>query len=678
MKKKMNAALSLAIVALLSLSFSNTVFADQPPDNVQGNWTIYSTSVKDGSVEIKHVQIAQYGNHITGYFEGPIQSGPIEGEVHGHRIRFDTVTRNVLHFSGDVFGDTMSGTYGIHGKHAPWQATRPATTPTPVPPSSGAAYQTQPILAPPVAQTAYEVPTQTTYQAPTPAYSPAPQTSAYPTTSYAMQTTSAPATGQVPAPAPLSSDQLDSLVAPIALYPDALVAQVLGAATNPDQLAYADDWLAQNRNLTGSALAQAVDQQSWDPSVKALTQFPSVMDNLAHNLSWTSSLGQAFANQQADVMAAVQVMRAKAQAAGTLQSNSQITVTQPTANTIVIQPANPQVVYVPQYNPAVVFGASVVVPYYVAPPLPVASFGLYFGTGITIGASFGGGGWVGGGFGWGWHAWGVNWGCCGGGGSTTIIYNHNTYINNHIWNNRSYNGYHAWGGGAAGSQNHAWYGNNGTFHPDGNYKPGEDTHYGPNGAYHPNGYFGPDGGWHQDKPGTGPASMPNGGNNGNHGLIGGNGGVEHANVAPNGGAVGSQNHAWYGNNGTFHPNGNYKPGEDTHYGPNGGYHANGYYGPDGGFHPDKGTGPSNTPNGGNNGNHGLIGGNGGVQDQQSRNADRWNNGNLNSSRMSGDGRANRMESNRGRGSMEGRRSQPRMARAHAPEHRSFGGGGRRR
>ena len=146
---------------------------------------------------------------------------------------------------------------------------------------------------------------------------------------------------------------------------------MLAASTNPDQVAYADDWLAQNSNLTGQALAQAVDQQSWDPSVKALTQFPSVLDNLAHNLSWTSSLGQAFANQQSDVMAAVQAMRSKAQAAGTLQSNSQITVTQPSPNTIVIQPANPQVVYVPQYNPTVVYGAPVMVPLLRAAPLPV-------------------------------------------------------------------------------------------------------------------------------------------------------------------------------------------------------------------------------------------------------------------------------------------------------------------
>ena len=696
---RMRAAWSLMIVALLSLVTNPTALAEMPPDNVQGDWTIYSTSIKDGSTEIKHVQIAQYGDHLTGYFEGPVQSGPIQGEVKGHHIRFDTVTRTVLHFRGQVFGDTMSGTYGIRGRGAPWQAVRPATTPAPAPPRTGTVYQSQPILAPPL--------TSAAYQTPAPAETSAPQPAVQATTSYSsapQAATPSAAGSSAPTPAPLSADQLNSLVAPIALYPDALVAQVLAAATNPDQVAYADEWLAQSTNLTGASMEQAVDQQNWDPSVKALTQFRSVLDNLAHNLSWTSSLGQAFANQQTDVMAAVQTMRGRAQAAGTLQSNSQITVTQPTSTTIVIQPANPQVVYVPQYNPTVVYGAPVVVPLYVPPPLPVTTFGLYFGTGIA----FGGGGW-GGGFGWGWHAWGVNWGCCGGGGSTTIIYNHNTYINNHTWNNNNYNGYHPWAGGVAGSQNHAWYSANGTIHPDGNYHPGTDTHYGPNGAYHPNGYFGPNGGWHSDVPGTGPANMPNGGNNGNHGLIGGNGGVERAGVSPNGGAVGSQNHAWYGNNGTFHPDGNYKPGEDTHYGPNGGYHPNGYFGPDGGFHPDKGTGPSNLPNGGNNGNHGLIGGNGSVQNPNagkngpgvapsggysnnglmgssrsvgsaSRNENRSNlGGQQNRSRFSGDGGANRMESNRGRASMGGRRSQPRMARMHAPaERHSSGGGGRRR
>ncbi len=268
MKKKINGPLSLAMVALLSLSLSSTVFADQPPDNVQGNWTIYATSIQNGETVVKHVQIAQYGNHLTGYFEGPDQSGPIQGEVNGHNIRFDTVTRTVLHFRGQVFGDTMSGECGIRGRHAPWQATRPATVPPPAPPSNGAVYQTQPILAPPVTTAVYQSP------APAPQYA-GQQATNYDTqgssTGYAQQGSSEPSAqgSPSPAPAPISADQLDSLVAPIALYPDALVAQVLAAATNPDQVAYADDWLSQNRNLTGSALAQAVDQQSWDPSVKA-------------------------------------------------------------------------------------------------------------------------------------------------------------------------------------------------------------------------------------------------------------------------------------------------------------------------------------------------------------------------------------------------------------------------
>jgi len=103
---------------------------------------------------------------------------------------------------------------------------------------------------------------------------------------------------------PLSADQLEQLVAPIALYPDALVAQVLGASTFPDQIAVADNWLQQNKNLTGNALMQAVDKQAWDPSVKALTQFPSVLDNLAKNLSWTSALGEAYHTQAADLMSA--------------------------------------------------------------------------------------------------------------------------------------------------------------------------------------------------------------------------------------------------------------------------------------------------------------------------------------------------------------------------------------
>ena len=105
--------------------------------------------------------------------------------------------------------------------------------------------------------------------------------------------------------APMSKEELQSLVAPIALYPDSLVAQILTAATFPDQVAIANYWLEQNKSLTGSALMQAVDKQSWDPSVKALTEFPSVLDNMAKNLTWTSSLGEAYHNQQSEVMAAI-------------------------------------------------------------------------------------------------------------------------------------------------------------------------------------------------------------------------------------------------------------------------------------------------------------------------------------------------------------------------------------
>ncbi len=164
--------------------------------------------------------------------------------------------------------------------------------------------------------------------------------------------------------APMSATELQGLVAPIALYPDALVAQILSAATYPDQVAIANNWLQQNKNLTGSALMQAVNGQTWDPSVKALTQFPSVLDKMAQSLAWTSQLGEAYHNQQADVMTAVQTLRAQAKAAGNLKSGPQITVVQQTPQTIVIQPTNPQVVYVPQYNPTVIYGTPYVTPGY--------------------------------------------------------------------------------------------------------------------------------------------------------------------------------------------------------------------------------------------------------------------------------------------------------------------------
>ena len=251
--------------------------------------------------------------------------------------------------------------------------------------------------------------------------------------------------------APLPPDQLSSLVAPIALYPDALVAQCLNAATFPDQVVIANQWLKRNSALTGSALATAVDAQPWDPSIKALTQFPSVLADMAQNLAWASDLGQAYHEQPADVMDAVQAMRAKAQTAGNLHSTPQIRVVQQAPQTIVIQPANPQVVYVPQYNPTVIYGAPFVVPYY-QPAFVAAAPIISFGTGIFIGAGWGGGVGivrVGGGFHWGFNAWNVQWG----GGGGTVIYNHNTYIHNTIWhgNSYSYNGYRPWGPGPHGS-----------------------------------------------------------------------------------------------------------------------------------------------------------------------------------------------------------------------------------
>ncbi len=240
----------------------------------------------------------------------------------------------------------------------------------------------------------------------------------------------APASGYPGQGAPMSAQELQSLVAPIALYPDALVAQILSAATFPDQVAVADNWLQQNKSLTGTALGQAVNGQSWDPSVKALTQFPSVVHNLAQNLAWTSQLGEAYHNQASDVMAAVQTLRAQAKAAGNLKSGSQITVVQQSPQTIVIQPTNPQVVYVPEYNPTVVYGTPYTTPGYSTGDL-VATGLLSFGAGMAVGAMMSGGC-----CGWGYSSWNCNWH---GGG---VYYGNHPYYGNSAWHGGYYgNGY---------------------------------------------------------------------------------------------------------------------------------------------------------------------------------------------------------------------------------------------
>jgi uncharacterized membrane protein YgcG len=241
---------------------------------------------------------------------------------------------------------------------------------------------------------------------------------------WAYQDQNAPAPAQdepAQAPAPAApaytqqtAEQLQQLVAPIALYPDSLVAQILAASTFPEQVVEADRWVQANPDVKGDALGQAVDQQPWDPSVKALAAFPSVLGNMDKNLSWTSSLGDAYYNQQQDVMNAVQVMRRKAQDAGNLKSTPQQTVTE-RDSAIDIEPAEPDVVYVPAYDPWGVYGYPVVAwpGWYPYPGIwfggPYLSFGLGFGIG-----------WYGG-FGWGWGHWGFDW------HNRYAIYNHDRY-----------------------------------------------------------------------------------------------------------------------------------------------------------------------------------------------------------------------------------------------------------
>lgn len=213
--------------------------------------------------------------------------------------------------------------------------------------------------------------------------------------------------GQQPVPL-LSPDQLDNLVAPIALYPDPLLGQVLAASTYPLEIIEAQQWFQGNGNLQGAQLMDAARQQNWDPSVQALVAFPDVLRLLGNDIRWTSSLGNAFLAQQADVMDAVQRMRARARANGKLASSPQQVVTTDIQNgqsAIEIQPADPQVIYVPVYQPEYVWGPPVwgVYPDLWYPPGFGFGFGFGFGPGISIGGFFPGwGGWGGlGGWGWG-------------------------------------------------------------------------------------------------------------------------------------------------------------------------------------------------------------------------------------------------------------------------------------
>src|SRR6266513_2199363 len=237
-----------------------------------------------------------------------------------------------------------------------------------------------------------------------------------------VMTTTTSDTEQAPK---LPNDQLDSLVAPIALYSDPLLAQTLAASTYPLEIIQLQQWMDRNKGLKGKALADAVAKQPWDPSVQGLVAYPYVVTRMADNIQWTTDLGNAFLARQSDVMDAVQRLRGKAQGTGNLKTNAQSVVKTETVSSgkqvIEIQQANPDVVYVPSYDPTVVYGpAPVEYPYYpYTYPGYVPGTALMWGAGIALGAAA-------------WGAWGGHWGNCDWNGGNVNINNNNNF-------NRNYN-----------------------------------------------------------------------------------------------------------------------------------------------------------------------------------------------------------------------------------------------
>ncbi len=221
---------------------------------------------------------------------------------------------------------------------------------------------------------------------------------------------------------PLPPEQLDSLVAPIALYPDSLVAQILAGATYPAQLNAAEQFEQANGGYPPQQLAEMANTQPWDPSVKALVAFPQVLSDLNRNMEWTTQLGNAYYNQPQDVLGAVQSMRQRAYAAGSLRPTPQLAVTYEPGD-ILIAPVSPTVVYVPYYDPWVVYGAPVPVypHYYWGPPRGVAfgtGLAIGFGVGIAVAAFTH--------YSWGYHSWRPDW------HDRTVVYNHTTYVSNSV------------------------------------------------------------------------------------------------------------------------------------------------------------------------------------------------------------------------------------------------------
>jgi hypothetical protein len=240
------------------------------------------------------------------------------------------------------------------------------------------------------------------------------------------QDSQASAANAAQAEATIPADQLDALVAPIALYPDEILAQVLVASTYPLELIQLQQWLEKNPNLKDKALTDAVMKQPWDPSIQAMAALPDAVKLLANDIQWTTDLGNAFLAQQGDVMDAVQRMRKKAQDKGALKSNEQMKVETQVVQqktVIVVQSASPEVIYVPTYNPVVVYGPPVYPypPIYYPPPPPSAYWAtaaISFGVGVAVGACWGNCGW---GCGWGHNDININ---------VNNNFNRNTNINN--------------------------------------------------------------------------------------------------------------------------------------------------------------------------------------------------------------------------------------------------------
>jgi Protein of unknown function (DUF3300) len=228
--------------------------------------------------------------------------------------------------------------------------------------------------------------------------------------------TAAPFPPGVPeVPAPLSGYDLEQLVAPIALYPDALVAQILAGSTYPTEVVEAARWQSANPQLRGRYLAAAVDGTDWDPSIKALTQFPSVLANMNNNLAWTSALGQAYYYQPEDMLNAVQVMRRRALAARTLVNTPQQRYYDQNG-IIMIDPVDPNEVYVPAYNPAAMYGAPMAVyPGYSTGEMVGVGL-LAFGAGVAVGILANQA--------WGWHGWNTDW------HRHHVTYQNNVYVSN--------------------------------------------------------------------------------------------------------------------------------------------------------------------------------------------------------------------------------------------------------